>query len=135
MKGKERPRMAEKKRRKATGFDPLPEDFEEQLERRIKEKVQIKLAGSDCCRDNVVMTRLADEDLRHVDAMVELELFKSRSEAVAYFVREGMKARQDLFDTIMPTVDEIQRLKEKARRSLEGDPSPPTGEAPDDREG
>jgi Arc/MetJ-type ribon-helix-helix transcriptional regulator len=118
----------EKRSVRATAFDPLPEDFEEQLERKIKEKVHLKLANDMCCRDNAVMTRLTDEDLRHLDALVELEVFKSRSEAVAYFVREGMKARKDLFDTIMPTVDEIQRLKEKARASLDRAPPDHTDE-------
>jgi len=70
-------------------------------------------------RDNVIMTRLADEDLDKLDALVEVELFKSRSEAVAYFIHEGIKARKDLFDKVTPTVEKIQQLKQQARASLE----------------
>jgi Arc/MetJ-type ribon-helix-helix transcriptional regulator len=70
-------------------------------------------------RGNVIMTRLSDEDLEEIDALVELELFKSRSEAVAYFVHEGTKARKDLFEKVKPTVDKIRQLKKEARENLE----------------
>jgi Arc/MetJ-type ribon-helix-helix transcriptional regulator len=70
-------------------------------------------------RGNVIMTRLSDEDLEEVDALVEVELFKSRSEAVAYFIHEGIKARKDLFERVKPTVDRIRQLKKEARENLE----------------
>jgi Arc/MetJ-type ribon-helix-helix transcriptional regulator len=70
-------------------------------------------------RGNVIMTRLSDEDLEEIDALVEVDLFKSRSEAVAYFIHEGIKARKDLFEKVKPTVDKIRQLKKEARESLE----------------
>ncbi len=70
------------------------------------------------CRGNVVMTRLSDEDLKQIDALVEVEAFKSRSEAAAFFIKEGMQARKDLFQKVMPTVDKIRELKEQAKKSL-----------------
>jgi len=70
-------------------------------------------------RGNVIMTRLSDEDLEEIDALVEVELFKSRSEAVAYFIHEGVKARKDLFEKVRPTVDKIRQLKKEARANLE----------------
>jgi Arc/MetJ-type ribon-helix-helix transcriptional regulator len=70
-------------------------------------------------RGNVIMTRLGDEDLKEIDALVEVELFKSRSEAVAYFIYEGIKARKDLFEKVRPTVDKIRQLKKEARANLE----------------
>jgi len=70
-------------------------------------------------RGNVIMTRLSDEDLGEIDALVEVELFKSRSEAVAYFIHEGIRARIDLFEKVKPTVDKIRQLKKEARQTLE----------------
>jgi len=70
-------------------------------------------------RGNVIMTRLNDDDLEKIDALVEVELFKSRSEAVAYFIHEGIKARTDLFDKVTPTVEKIRQLKREARETLE----------------
>jgi Arc/MetJ-type ribon-helix-helix transcriptional regulator len=69
-------------------------------------------------RGNVVMTRLDDADLKQIDALVEVEAFKSRSEAAAFFIRQGMLARKDLFEKVMPTVEKIRELKEQAKKSL-----------------
>ncbi len=92
---------------------PKGEDAEE-----IKEKVLMSLDKCLGERSNVVMTRLNDDDLKQIDALVEVEAFKSRSEAAAFFINEGMKARKDLFQRIMPTVDKIKELKEQAKVSL-----------------
>jgi len=85
---------------------------------KIKEKVLIRLGKELGGRSNVVMTRLNDEDLKKIDALVEVEAFKSRSEAAAFFIKEGVKARQDLFQKIMSTVEKIKELKEQAKKSL-----------------
>ena len=85
---------------------------------KIKEKVLLRLGKELGDRSNVVMTRLNDDDLKQIDALVEVEAFRSRSEAAAFFINEGMKARKDLFQKIMPTIDKIKELKEQAKRSL-----------------
>jgi Arc/MetJ-type ribon-helix-helix transcriptional regulator len=85
---------------------------------KIKETVLLKLGEGLEGRGNVVMTRLSDEDLKQIDALVEVEAFKSRSEAAAFFIKEGIQARKDLFHTVMPTVDKIRELKEQAKKSL-----------------
>ncbi|NIP36068.1 MAG: hypothetical protein GWN18_13985, partial [Thermoplasmata archaeon] len=122
-----------KKDRAKRKYDPFSEDFEEQLERDITERIHTKLSKKLGGRDNAVMTRLSDEDLGKLDALVELEVFRSRSEAVAFFVREGMKVREDLFASVMPTVDRIRELKEQAKRSLEQEPQVPDGPDENDR--
>lgn len=85
---------------------------------KIKEKVLMRLGKELGDRSNVVMTRLNDDDLKKIDALVEVEAFKSRSEAVAFFIKEGVQARKDLFEKVMPTVDRIKELKEQAKKSL-----------------
>ena len=86
---------------------------------KIKEKVLMQLDKELGGRSNVVMTRLNDENLKQLDGLVEIELFKTRSEAVAFFINEGIQARKDLFNKVMPTVDKIKALKEQAKKSLE----------------
>ena len=86
---------------------------------KIKEKVLMRLDKELGGRSNVVMTRLNDENLKQIDGLVEIELFKTRSEAVAFFINEGIQARKDLFNKVMPTVDKIKELKEQAKKSLE----------------
>ena len=39
-------------------------------------------------------------------------------EAVAFFIKEGIQARKDLFQKVMSTVDKIRELKEQAKKSL-----------------
>ncbi len=85
---------------------------------KIKEKVLLKLGERLEDRSNVVMTRLNDNDLKQIDALVEVEVFKSRSEAAAFFIKEGIQARKDLFQKVMSTVDKIRELKEQAKKSL-----------------
>ena len=85
---------------------------------RMREKIMQRLDEKLEGRGNVVMTRLNDDDLKQMDALVEIDVFKSRSEAAAFFIKEGIRAREDLFQRVMPTVDKIRELKEEAKQSL-----------------
>ncbi len=85
---------------------------------KIKENVLIRLSEGLEGRSNVVMTRLNDDDLKLIDALVEVETFKSRSEAAAFFIKEGIRARGDIFQEVMPTVEKIRNLKEQAKKTL-----------------
>ena len=89
-------------------------DLSPDLREEILETVGEALSG----RENVVMTRLNDETLEKIDALVEIELFKSRSEAAAFFIAEGMNSRGDLFERVMPTMEKIRQLKEELKQSL-----------------
>ncbi len=95
-----------------------PEGTESEIPEKIRETVLMRLGRRLEGRGNVVMTRLNDDDLTQIDALVEIEVFKSRSEAVAFFIKEGIQARRDLFEKVMPTVDRIRELKEEAKKSL-----------------
>jgi Arc/MetJ-type ribon-helix-helix transcriptional regulator len=113
-KGKER-EMKSKEGEKIVMMACCPEGEDaEKIKEKILAKIGEKLEG----RSNVVMTRLNDEDLKQIDALVEVEAFKSRSEAAAFFIKEGIHARKDLFQKVMPTVKKIRELKEQAKRSL-----------------
>jgi Arc/MetJ-type ribon-helix-helix transcriptional regulator len=84
----------------------------------LKDGILLELGKGLGDRGNVVMTRLDDAHLKRIDALVEVEAFRSRSEAAAYFIRQGIHARKDLFDEVMPTVDKIRELKQQAKREL-----------------
>ena len=113
--------MARKEGKVARSRDPF-DDLGEEIERRVQMKIAEKMGG----RDNAVMTRLSDDDLQKIDALVELDVFRSRSEAVAFLVREGMRARADLIESVMPTIEKIRELKETARRSIQSEDRRPT---------
>ena len=95
-----------------------PEDEPEEFANKVKRKILLRLGDELGGRGNVIMTRLSDENLKQIDALVEVEAFHSRSEAAAFFIKEGIQARKDLFQKVMPTVDKIRELKEQAKKSL-----------------
>lgn len=70
-------------------------------------------------RGNVVLTRIGDHDLELVDVLVGLGLYGSRSEAVAYLVREGIAAKRGTYEKLRATLSQIAKLREQARRLLE----------------
>lgn len=79
---------------------------------------------SKSARDQVVMVRVDEETLASLDAWVETGAVKSRSEAAAVFIREGMKLRASelaqLRDAIRGVEEAKQRLRDKAREVFGG---------------
>ena len=95
-----------------------PEGDSKVVSSQAKDEILMCLGSGLGDRGNVVMTRLDDADLKQIDALVEVEAFKSRSEAAAFFIRQGILARKDLFEKVMSTVEKIRELKEQAKREL-----------------
>lgn len=71
-------------------------------------------------RGNVVMVRVNDDTLAHLDMLVEAELARSRSEAAALLISEGMKVNGPLFDRIRQITDQISALRSQLRVSVQG---------------
>ncbi len=69
-------------------------------------------------RGNVVMVRVNDDALRHMDMLVDAEITKSRSESAAFLITEGVKANQPLFDKISSITDQIAKLRAKLRDTV-----------------
>jgi len=74
-------------------------------------------------RGNVVMVRVNDETLAHLDMLVEGELARSRSEAAALLISEGMKANAPLFERIRQITDQIAALRGQLRQSVQDEES------------
>lgn len=74
-------------------------------------------------RGNVVMVRVNDDTLAHLDMLVEAELARSRSEAAALLISEGMKVNGPLFDRIRQITDQISALRSQLRVSVQGSPA------------
>ncbi len=69
-------------------------------------------------RGNVVMVRVNDDALAHLDMLVEAEITKSRSESAAFLINEGINANEALFDRISAITDQIAELREKLRQEV-----------------
>ena len=89
----------------------------EKLGDSLKETIQGMRTG----RDNVVMVRVDDNSKSKLDELLDAGIVSSRSEAAAFLIAEGIKARSQLFDTISGKVEDIRKKKEELRRLLEED--------------
>lgn len=69
-------------------------------------------------RDHVVMVRVNDDSLKKLEELVQSGIFKSRSEAAAFLIIEGVKAQEDLFNRIEDKITEIERLRNELRDSI-----------------
>lgn len=83
-----------------------------QMGRELKEFLREGISTS---RSNVVMVRVRDDVSKSIDALVEAELFRSRSEAAAFLIRKGLVATSELFKDVMDKTAEIHRLKMEIR--------------------
>lgn len=92
-------------------------DAAESIGENIRETVQ----GMRGNRDNVVMVRVDKASLDCLDELVEAGIMGSRSEAAAFLISEGIKARQPLFDRIAEKIQQIRDAKEELRRMVEED--------------
>jgi hypothetical protein len=69
-------------------------------------------------RGNVVMVRVNDEALDHLDMLVEAEITKSRSESAAFLINEGISANSQLFEKISSITEKISALREQLRKEV-----------------
>ena len=76
-------------------------------------------------RDQVVMVRIDEDSSKSLDDWVEAGAVKSRSEAAALFIREGLKVRsselEKLKDALNDVDDAKQRLRDQAKNIFGSD--------------
>ena len=87
-------------------FNRVPDTFSKAVERAIN------------VRDTTVLLRLSDESSDKVDTLVSAGVFRSRAEAAAFLVDEGIKAQSALFQRIQDKLTEIEKLRAELRTSI-----------------
>ncbi len=90
-------------------FNRVPDTFSKAVERAIN------------VRDTTVLVRLSDEASDKVDTLVSAGVFRSRSEAAAFLIEEGIKAQEPLFQRIQDKLTEIEKLRSELRNSISPD--------------
>ena len=91
----------------------------------LKDRIQTMVGGvRGTGRDGVVMVRVNQESMERIDELIEAGLVGSRSEAAAYLIAEGIKARQSLFDGISSKIEAIRKAREELQRLLNEDGAP-----------
>ena len=104
-----------------SGFDELASSVKEAAQEvaqktgevfnRATESIGKAIDSALSARDHVVMVRVNDDSLKSLDALVQTGIFKSRSEAAAFLISEGVKAQAPLFESISERIKEIERLR------------------------
>jgi Arc/MetJ-type ribon-helix-helix transcriptional regulator len=75
-------------------------------------------------RDNVVMVRVNEGDLNRIDELVDSGQFNSRSEATAFLISEGIKAKQQMFEKMAGKISQIQNLRTELGAMIAEDTKP-----------
>jgi Arc/MetJ-type ribon-helix-helix transcriptional regulator len=110
-------KMENEEPKNASGFDDLAASVKGVAQKtgeainKATESIGKAIESALSARDHVVMVRVNDESLRGLDALIQSGIFKSRSEAAAFLISEGIKAQSPLFDRIKERISEIERLR------------------------
>ena len=100
-----------------SGFDNLAESVKEVAQKtgevigKATDSIGKAIESALSARDHVVMVRVNDESLKKLDALVQSGVFKSRSEAAAFLISEGIKVQEPMFNRISERISEIERLR------------------------
>jgi len=70
-------------------------------------------------RDQVVMARLNRDVVEELDAWVETGALRSRSEAAALFIQEGLALRARELDELRGALEEVRKAKERLKETAE----------------
>lgn len=115
--------------RQRSGFDEIASSVKEVAQKtgealnKATESIGKAIESALAARDHVVMVRVNEDSLKSLDALVQSGIFKSRSEAAAFLISEGVKAQATLFERISQRIAEIERL----RSELKGIVQSPSG--------
>jgi Arc/MetJ-type ribon-helix-helix transcriptional regulator len=71
-----------------------------------------------CVRGNVIMVRVDAETLKRLEELVEVGLFKSKSDSAAFLIMEGVKAQKSVFDKISKKATEISELRKELKQMI-----------------
>jgi len=90
--------------------------FEEEAS-TLRKKIlrDLSIGDIDSKREISIMTRLSTQLVEMLDALVKLEVFKSRSEAVAGLVMKSVNAEIDLFKALKDQADKLDELRETVK--------------------
>ena len=103
---------------------PVPDSLDKKAIAAMFEDLGETIESVQGKRTNVVMVRVGRDSLDRLDDLVECGLTRSRSEAAAFLIGEGAKARKDLFEKIADQTRVIREAKERLKELLKDEELP-----------
>ena len=89
----------------------IPESLSS-IGRDISRTIERAISAKD---DYVVAVKLSPEAQDKIDQLVAAGVFRSRAEAAAFLIDEGIKAQHELFARVSLKLSEIERLRAELR--------------------
>jgi Arc/MetJ-type ribon-helix-helix transcriptional regulator len=89
----------------------IPESLSS-IGRDISRTIERAIAAKD---DYVVAVKLSHEAQDKLEQLVQAGVFRSRAEAAAFLIDEGIKSQTPLFDRVQQKLSEIERLRAELR--------------------
>lgn len=106
--GSERDRMSSSVRDIASR---IPESLSS-IGRDISRTIERAMSAKD---DYVVAVKVSHEAQERLEQLVQAGVFRSRAEAAAFLIDEGIKAQSALFERVQQKLGEIERLRAELR--------------------
>lgn len=85
--------------------------------RDISRTIERAISAKD---DYVVAVKVSPEAQDKLEQLVQAGVFRSRAEAAAYLIDEGIKTQVALFDRVQQKLSEIERLRAELRGMVKG---------------
>ncbi|MFL6208380.1 MAG: hypothetical protein ACJ74W_05990 [Pyrinomonadaceae bacterium] len=89
----------------------IPESLSS-IGRDISRTIERAIAAKD---DYVVAVKVSHEAQDKLEQLVQAGVFRSRAEAAAFLIDEGIKSQTPLFDRVQQKLSEIERLRAELR--------------------
>jgi Arc/MetJ-type ribon-helix-helix transcriptional regulator len=89
--------------------------------RDISRTIERAMSAKD---DYVVAVKVSHDAQDKLEQLVQAGVFRSRAEAAAYLIDEGIKTQSALFDRVQQKLSEIERLRAELRGMISTDEKP-----------
>jgi Arc/MetJ-type ribon-helix-helix transcriptional regulator len=97
----------------------IPESLSS-IGRDISRTIERAIAAKD---DYVVAVKVSHEAQDKLEQLVQAGVFRSRAEAAAFLIDEGIKSQTPLFDRVQQKLSEIERLRAELRGMIGAPPA------------
>ncbi len=89
----------------------IPESLSS-IGRDISRTIERAISAKD---DYVVAVKVSPETQERLEQLVQAGVFRSRADAAAFLIDEGIKSQTELFDRVSTKLSEIERLRAELR--------------------
>ena len=96
----------------------IPESLSS-IGRDISRTIERAISAKD---DYVIAVKVSHEAQEKLESLVQAGVFRSRAEAAAFLIDEGIKAQSPLFDRVQQKLSEIERLRAELRGMINEKP-------------